>query len=200
MIPLKDTVRSRTFPLVNWALIAINVVMFLYEINAGPAAAQRAVYNLGVIPRAFVENPNPFEYFTLLTSMFLHGGGLHLLSNMLALYIFGDNVEDAMGPLRYIAFYLICGGVAGLTHVFLNPYSELPSVGASGAIAGVLGAYIVLYPGARVLTLIPIFIIPWIVELPAFVYLGFWFITQLFSGTLAIVQTADTARPGAASG
>ena len=142
---------------------------------------------LGVVPRRFLTDPGPEQVMTLLSSMFLHGGWLHLLSNMLALYIFGDNVEDRMGPWRYLVFYLLCGLAAALTHIFTNPASPIPTIGASGALSGVLGAYFVLFPTARVYTLIPIFFLPWFVEIPAVVYLGFWFLSQLLNGTLAIV-------------
>jgi membrane associated rhomboid family serine protease len=118
--------------------------------------------------------------------MFLHGGWLHLIGNMWVLYLFGDNVEDRMGPARYLAFYLLCGLAASLTHYAINPGSTVPTLGASGAISGVLGAYLLLFPTARVITLVPVFIIPFFFEIPAVVYLGFWFVMQLFSGTLSL--------------
>jgi membrane associated rhomboid family serine protease len=123
--------------------------------------------------------------------MFLHGGWLHLLSNMLALYIFGDNVEDRIGHGRYLMFYLLCGLIAAVTHISFNSASLLPTIGASGAISGVLGAYFILYPRARVITLIPLFILPWFVEIPAVFYLGFWFLSQVWSGALSIVSGAQ---------
>lgn len=119
--------------------------------------------------------------------MFMHGGWFHLFSNMLALYIFGDNVEDSMGSQRYLIFYLLCGVAAALTHVFFNPNSPIPTVGASGALSGVLAAYLLFYPSARVITLIPIFFLPWLVEIPAVVYLGLWFISQLANGLFSIL-------------
>src|SRR5262249_11075413 len=126
------------------------------------------------------------SYWTLLTHQFLHGGWLHILSNMWALWIFGDNVEDAMGHWGFAGFYLLCGVVAGVTQLLSQPHSTVPSLGASGAIAGVLGAYLLLYPRARVIVLIPIFIIPFFFEVPALVYLGLRFFSQLFNGTLAL--------------
>ena len=123
--------------------------------------------------------------------MFLHGGWLHIISNMWTLYIFGDNVEDRMGTMRYLIFYFICGLAAGLVHVFTNLNSTIPTVGASGAIAGVLGAYFLLYPNARVITLIPIFFFPLFVELPAITYLGIWILTQIFSGVLSLGLPED---------
>jgi membrane associated rhomboid family serine protease len=121
--------------------------------------------------------------------MFLHGGWMHVIANMWTLYLFGDAVEDRMGPVRYLIFYLLCGLAAGLTHFLTNPTSPVPCIGASGAIAGVLGAYLVLFPTARILTLIPILFFPFIVEIPAVVFLGIWFASQFFSGTLSLIST-----------
>lgn len=190
MIPLYDNVQARSFSLVNWTLILANVVVFLFEGALGEGA-ERLVAVFGVVPARLLEQPGPDQIATLFTSMFLHGGWSHLVSNMLALYIFGDNVEDRMGGGRYLAFYLICGVIAALTHVFFNPDSPIPTIGASGAISGVLGAYLILYPTARVITLIPIFFLPWLVEIPALVYLGFWFVSQLLNGTLTIIMGAQ---------
>jgi membrane associated rhomboid family serine protease len=186
MLPLKDTVPARSFALVNWLLIAANVVLFFVELSLGPGA-EALTAALGVVPARLLAHPTPDQLATLVTSMFLHGGWLHLLSNMLALYIFGDNVEDRMGHGGYLIFYLLCGLAAGLTHILFNPTSAVPTIGASGAISGVLGAYFVLFPNARVITLILIFFFPWFVEIPALVYLGFWFLSQLLNGTLEIV-------------
>lgn len=190
MIPLYDNVHARSFSIVNWALIAANVAIFLIEVALG-ADAEGLVAALGVVPARLLAHPGPDQIATLFTSMFLHGGWSHLLSNMLALYIFGDNVEDRMGGGRYLAFYLLCGLAAALTHVFFNPDSPVPTIGASGAISGVLGAYLILYPTARVITLIPIFFLPWLVEVPALVYLGVWFLSQLLNGALAIIMDAQ---------
>lgn len=190
MLPLYDTVQARSFPFVNWSLIVANIAIFLVEVALG-ADAEWFVAALGVVPARLLANPGPDQIATLFTSMFLHGGWSHLLSNMLALYIFGDNVEDRMGGGRYLAFYLICGLIAALTHVFFNPDSPIPTIGASGAISGVLGAYLILYPTARVITLIPVFFLPWFVEIPALVYLGMWFLSQLLNGTLAIIIGAQ---------
>lgn len=190
MIPLKDTVRARSFPMINWILIAINILVFLIEVRRGPAV-EELIGVLGVVPARFLAEPGPAQVLTIFTSMFLHGGWLHLLSNMLALYIFGDNVEDRLGHGRYLTFYLICGLAAASTHIIFNTVSSVPTIGASGAISGVLGAYFILYPRARVITLIPIFILPWFIEIPAVIYLGFWFLSQLFNGTLAIVTGAQ---------
>jgi len=123
--------------------------------------------------------------------MFLHGGWVHLLSNMLALYVFGDNVEDRMGQGRYLFFYLVCGLAAAVVHIFINPNSPIPTIGASGAISGVLAAYLLYFPSARVITLVPLFFLPWFVEIPALFYLGSWFVSQLFNGVLSFVTGAQ---------
>ena len=194
MIPIRDTVRSRTAPVVTVALIAVNCMVFLHEVALGPYL-ERFVYAYGLIPRRLVHWPygplDPARFLPLLTSMFWHGGWLHLLGNMLYLWIFGDNVEDRLGHLRYLVFYLLAGAAAGLTQVALNPTSTLPTVGASGAIAGVLGAYLVSYPRARVLTFVPLFFLPWFVEVPAFAYLALWFALQLLAGLGSLGAPAD---------
>jgi rhomboid family protein len=183
MIPIRDTAQSRHYPVVNTALIGINVLVYLYQSGQQDVF----VYVYGLVPaRYFI--PHIADYFTLgqqifslLSFMFLHGGFLHLLGNMWTLYIFGDNVEDRLGPFRYLIFYLACGLASGLSHMILNAHSNVPTIGASGAIAGVMGAYFLLYPTARVLTLIPIIIIPWFIEVPAFVFLGLWFVLQFLN-------------------
>jgi len=191
MFPIKDTVQSRSFPIVNWLLIGLNAVMFTAELSADARGqGQALIEEFGVVPARFLHYCDAYEVGTLITSMFLHGGWFHLFSNMWALYIFGDNVEDRMGPVKYLIFYLLCGLAAGITHIVFNRYSTMPSVGASGAIAGVLGAYLLLFPSARIIALIPIFIYPLFVEIPAVFYLVFWFVSQLLNGTLEIVQTA----------
>jgi len=190
MLPLKDTVQSRSYPLVNWALIAINVFVFFFLLTLGPLA-DAYVRVLGLVPARFLNNLNLFEFQTLFSSMFLHGGWVHLVSNMLALYIFGDNVEDRMGSARYLLFYLLCGLIAAFVHIAFNQDSLIPTVGASGAISGVLAAYFVLFPTARVITLVPMFFLPWFVEIPAVFYLGFWFVSQLFNGVLTVMTGAQ---------
>lgn len=187
MLPLKDTIPSRSFPAVNWALLAANVVVFLFMARDA-RLAEAWIDELALIPVRLLANPlDPTELLTIFTSMFMHGGWFHLFSNMLALYIFGDNVEDSMGSQRYLIFYLLCGVAAALTHVFFNPVSPIPTVGASGALSGVLAAYLLFYPSARVITLIPIFFLPWLIEIPAVVYLGLWFISQLANGVFSIL-------------
>ena len=175
MIPLRDVIPSRTTPVVTIGLIVANTLVFLFQVSLPRPELRMFVQEYGLIPAQF-------SVPTLVTSVFLHGGWLHFIGNMWYLWIFGDNVEDRMGHLRYLAFYLICGIVAGLGHVVIGPESYLPTIGASGAIAGVMGAYFVLYPRSRILTLIPIIVFIQIIEIPAVFFLAFWFIMQLFSG------------------
>lgn len=187
MIPLRDNIPSRRVPIVNTSLIVLNVVVFLFQSMAmGPDSLFRFASTWGLVPTRFWEVGGLRSWVTLVTSMFLHGGWWHLISNMLALYIFGDNIEDRVGHGRYLLFYLISGIAAGGTHLVAYAQSPIPTVGASGAIAGVLGAYLVLYPRARVLTLVPIFFFIRLIEIPAMIYLGFWFVSQLFNGLFAL--------------
>src|SRR2546425_12234712 len=186
MIPLRDTVPSRSFPFVNWLLIVLNVVVFLVILSLR-SDAEGFVAALGLVPKRLLTDPQPWELVTPFTSMFLHGGWAHLLGNMLALYVFGDNVEDRLGSGPYLLFYLLCGLVASFAHIALNPTSAIPTVGASGAISGVLSAYLLFFPSARVITLVPIFFLPWFVEVPAVIFIGFWFVSQLLNGVLTVV-------------
>ncbi|HOQ47136.1 MAG TPA: rhomboid family intramembrane serine protease [Bryobacteraceae bacterium] len=182
MIPLRDTQRSSSAPVITTLLIAVNVAVFFYEISLDAFSRNHLIAAFGVIP-------DRLDPTTLLTSMFLHGGWFHLIGNMWFLWIFGDNVEDTLGHGRYLLFYLLCGVAAALTHVLLNPYSRIPTIGASGAIAGVMGAYLVKFPHARILTLIPIFIFITMYELPASLVLVYWFILQLFSGVGSVAYS-----------
>lgn len=193
MLPLKDLNPTRTTPVVNYLIIALNVLAFFCEISLG-SALQPVIMNIGFIPARFW-TPGYFvpNLLTIFISMFLHGGFLHIAANMLYLWIFGDNIEDRLGHFKYLVFYLICGFGATLSHAFFNPTSHVPSIGASGAIAGVLGAYLVLFPTARVKTLIPIFILVFIRDIPAVFLLGFWFVLQLISGvgSLGVANASD---------
>jgi membrane associated rhomboid family serine protease len=191
MIPLHDTIRSRRVPIVTWLLIALNVLVFLYEMRLGPAALERLIRTWGLVPAQLSAKPTT-AWITILTSMFLHGGWFHILSNMWVLFIFGDNVEDRMGPGRYLIFYLLSGVAAALLQTFFLQDSREPMIGASGAIAGVLGAYLILFPRARIASLVPIFFIFTIVEIPAVIFLLFWFGSQLFSGWLSLGGTAGS--------
>jgi membrane associated rhomboid family serine protease len=186
MIPLRDTIDSKGYPIINTALIVSNVLVFLLQLGQGEAL-QQFIITYGLVPARYSVPAIAGHFslgqqvFALLSFMFLHGGFWHLLGNMWTLYIFGDNVEDRLGPVRYLLFYLLCGVASGLTHLFLNWHSQLPTVGASGAIAGVMGAYFLLYPHSKILTFIPIFFIPYLIEIPAFFFLGIWFILQFLS-------------------
>jgi len=192
MFPLRDTVPTLHFPLVTRAIILLNAVVFVFELRLPDSALETLFYVCGIVPARFT-HPEwaariglPIhEYWPFLTSMFLHGGWLHIVANMWVLWIFGDNVEDRMGPVRFATFYLVCGIVAGIVHWVTNADSTVPTVGASGAIAGVLGAYLLLFPTARVIVLVPFFFWPFFFELPAATYLLFWLVTQLFGGAIA---------------
>lgn len=186
MIPLRDTIPARSRPVATHAIIVFNVLVYLLQTAQGPQM-ERFVYFYGLVPaRYFVPQIAGYfstgeQVFALLSFMFLHGGFWHLLGNMWSLYIFGDNVEDHLGPLRYTAFYLLCGLASGLSHLLIHRYSNIPTIGASGAIAGVMGAYFILYPRSRVLTLIPILFIPYFIEIPAYFFLGIWFVLQFLN-------------------
>ena len=189
MIPIRDAIRSQNFPVVNLLIIAINVFVFLWQLTQGPHL-QETIFLYGIVPVRYAD-PGFSEQFSrfqqwlpFLTSMFLHGGFLHILGNMWFLYIFGDNIEDRLGHIRYLFFYILCGVAAGMIHLLTNWGSKIPTIGASGAISGVMGAYLLLYPRSRILTLIPIFIFFQFLEIPAFIFLGFWLLIQLFSAGL----------------
>jgi membrane associated rhomboid family serine protease len=188
VIPLKDEIPSRTTPIVNYVLIAVNLLVFGYELSLG-RFLDPYIYDHAVIPAQFLSAGLTAEQLARLTAtMFFHGGWLHLLSNMLYLWIFGDNVEDSMGHFKYLVFYLIVGYFASFAHIFSFPQSGVPLIGASGAIAGVLGAYLILFPRAKVLTLVFLFIFIQVVPIPAVVFLGFWFLLQLLSGTASLAD------------
>ena len=186
MIPLRDVVPTRTTPYVTVTLIALNVLVFLYELSLGDAVQEFSQY-FGLVPAAF-------SWAAVFTSMFVHGGILHVAGNMLYLWIFGDNVEDRMGHGRFLAFYLLCGIAAALGQTLTVPHSQIPMVGASGAVAGVMGAYFVLYPHSRIVTLLPIFIFWQIIEVPAIFFLGVWFLMQFLSG-VGSIATATGGEP-----
>ncbi len=184
MFPLRDVIPSRTTPYITVTIILLNAVAWLFEITLPPDVLQAFVRFYGVVPAAL-------RPITFITSMFLHGGWMHVIGNMWYLWIFGDNVEDRLGHGRFIGFYLLCGVVAAFGQIAMDPASELPTIGASGAIAGVMGAYFVLYPRSRVLTVVFLFIWWELIELPAILLLGFWFLMQLVSAG-AIAVTAST--------
>jgi membrane associated rhomboid family serine protease len=200
MIPLADSIRSRRTPYVNYALIAANVAIFLYELSLGPRLDE-FIHRFGVTPRlitlAFRGDAPEAVWLTLITSQFLHGGWAHLLGNMLFLWIFGDNIEDRFGHLGYLLFYLFCGVGAALAQVVTAPLSPIPLIGASGAIAGVLGGYFILYPGSWVTVLFPLFFFLVPLNVPAVLVLLLWFVGQFFAG-LATIHSTTTATGGIA--
>jgi membrane associated rhomboid family serine protease len=190
MIPLRDIIPSRTTPYITVTIIILNTLAWFYELSVPNDVLPAFLQVYGVVPAAFHAS-------TLVTSMFLHGSWMHVIGNMWYLWIFGDNVEDRLGHGRFIIFYLLCGIAAAFGQIFMDPMSTLPTIGASGAIAGVMGAYFVLYPQSRVLTLIPLIIFWEVIELPAIILLGFWFLMQLVSAG-AIAVTASTGGGGVA--
>jgi len=193
MIPLRDNIPSSRRPYVGYAIIGLNVLVFFLEVSTGPHL-QEVINSLGFIPGRFLgaleHGAVTLAVVPMFTSMFMHAGWLHLIGNMWTLHIFGDNVEDVLGPGLFLVFYLACGVGSLIPHVLFDAGSTIPLVGASGAIAGVMGAYFSLFPGARVLTLVPIFIIFTVIEVPAYVFLGLWFFLQFFQGAFSIVGPA----------
>ena len=201
MIPFRDNIRSQTRPVVTVSLIIVNSLVFLYELSLGQNLMP-FMYEYGVVPINVFQWPASGQSLVSIvipyfSSMFLHGGWLHLIGNMWYLWIFGDNVEDRLGHGGFLLFYVLAGLGAGGVHTALNYYVTIPSVGASGAIAGVLGAYLLLYPFARILTLIPLFFFWQIIEIPAIIVLGFWFVMQFLSGTSSL-SVAEPAAGGVA--
>ncbi len=188
MIPLRDVIPSRTVPFVTIALITVNALAFLFEMSLPDDVRQAFVNYYGLVPARFT-------WTSVVTSMFLHASWSHIIGNMWFLWIFGDNVEDRFGHARYLVFYLLCGIVGGVVQTVSAPWSFVPTVGASGAIAGVMGAYFLLYPRSRVLTMIFPFVF-WIVEVPAVFFLGYWFLIQLFSGVGTVALSTGTTATG----
>ncbi len=192
MIPLKDTIPSASFPAVTVGLIVVNTVLFLFEILLG-SHLPAFLNEYGIIPARYFWladfQPGAYgdRFFPFMSSMFLHGGWMHVIGNMWYLWIFGDNVEDRMGHGRFLAFYALSGLSAGFIHTYLNPASPVPMIGASGAIAGVMGAYLVMFPRSRVLTFVPILFFFQIIEVPALFFLGFWILLQFFQGTASLI-------------
>jgi hypothetical protein len=197
MIPLRDNIPSFRRPYVNYVLIGVTALFFLWELSLGQLLP-RVIDILGFVPGRFLhllwsgQASLAITFLPLFTSLFLHGGWLHLLGNLWFLYVFGDNVEDVLGHGRYLLFYLLSGVGANLIYLMFSPSSQIPLVGASGAIAGVMGAYFVLFPGARVYTLVPIFIVFTFMELPAYVFLGLWFLIQFFFGAFSTIGPQQT--------
>ena len=199
LIPLRDSIPSRKFPFVNVILIVANFIAFFYEISLG-AELERFIFQYGIVPAKIVHDIYNLGSASIkdilipfFTAIFLHGGWYHILSNMLYLWIFGDNLEDRMGHLRYLLFYLLCGFTSSLAHIITNISSPIPTIGASGAISGVLGAYFIIFPEARVLTLVPFGFFLHIAAIPAFLFLGFWFFSQTLNGLASLaIRTSMT--------
>jgi hypothetical protein len=195
MIPIRDTEPSRTKPVLIKIIILINAAVFLYELSLGPRL-QSFTMEMGLVPARYfglaAYGPEAwFERFSpLITHMFLHGGWAHVIFNMLFLWVFGDNIEDRLGRIRFAAFYLVCGLAAAYLQLYLSAGSLMPMIGASGAIAGVMGGYMVLFPRARVIAIVPIFFFIQLVQLPAVIFLGFWFVVQFLSGTVTTLEGA----------
>lgn len=189
MIPLRDSTPSKSFPLVTVGLIILNLWLFYYEVSLGPKGMNQLIYTFGLVPRHFADYQGSWiGYLPFLSSTFLHGSWMHVIGNMWILWLFGDNVEDKMGKGRFLVFYLLCGLIASVTHYITGPFSQVPVVGASGAVAGVMGAYFLMFRKAKVLTYVPpIFLL----NLPAWIYLGFWALSQLYYG---LVQSAGVSH------
>jgi membrane associated rhomboid family serine protease len=197
MLPIQVAVPTRYPPVVTWCLIALNSGVFLFQISLSPGELEAFLYQFALIPARYFgpSDPDPtlFAYLPFLTNMFLHGGFLHLILNMWTLWLFGPTVEDRLGRAKYLAFYLACGLFASLTHAIFNATSTIPALGASGAISGVLGGFMLMYPLAQLVVVIPILFFPFFFELPAVVFAGLWFLTQVLSGTVEMLMAASAA-------
>ena len=195
MIPIKDTIPHIGIPWITWAIILLNGIIFIYEISIPKDILEEFFYLFGLVPArysypqwALIHGLSPSDYLPFLTNMFLHAGWLHIIGNMWFLHLFGSSVEDRMGHIRFLTFYILTGLAANIIFYILDIHSKIPEFGASGAIAGVMGAYILMFPRAQILTLIPIFLFPFFVNLSAIFYIGFWFLIQLLSGTLSFTS------------
>ena len=195
MIPIKDTIPHIGIPWITWVIILLNGIIFIYEISIPKDILEEFFYLFGLVPArysypqwALIHGLSPSDYLPFLTNMFLHAGWLHIIGNMWFLHLFGSSVEDRMGHIRFLTFYILTGLAANIIFYILDIHSKIPEFGASGAIAGVMGAYIVMFPRAQILTLIPIFLFPLFVNLSALFYIGFWFLIQLLSGTLSFTS------------
>ncbi len=196
MIPIRDSVRPRRKPFVNWLIIAVNMLVFFCGLRLTESQLEEVYFTYGVIPSEvlhLVKTGAPLEplFFPFISAMFIHGGWFHIIGNMWYLWIFGDNVEDRLGHFRYLFFYLLGGIVGSIVHIITNPTSPVPVIGASGAIAGVLGGYFIIFPNSRVLALVPVFFFLTLMEVPAVIYLALWFVLQLFNGTLSLGGVAN---------
>ncbi len=187
MFPVQTSVPVRHPALAVWILIAANAAVFMFEAALPPPALDTVIHALGNVPARFADGADAGDVSTLLTAMFLHGGWFHLVGNMWTLWLFGRAVEDRMGHARFTAFYLACGVLSGVAHVVMTPGSPVPAVGASGAIAGVMGAYLAMFPLSRILMVFPLLFLPLFFEISALFYLAWWFVVQFFSGLVSII-------------
>lgn len=203
MVPLHDNNPTKITPYVNYALIALNILIFLYELSLSPTQLQSFFQTYAVVPSQLTasfqsgdSNQILLQSLTLITSQFLHGGFLHLGGNMLFLWVFGNNIEEDLGRIKFLIFYLACGALAALTQWFFSMNSSIPALGASGAIAGVLGAYIIRYPKAKILTLLPLGFFFYTVRIPAVFFLGFWFFQQALYGVASLQASSTVSAQG----
>ncbi|NLB53666.1 MAG: rhomboid family intramembrane serine protease [Syntrophomonadaceae bacterium] len=192
MIPLRDSTPGETFPAVTVTIIAVNVLIFYFTSMLNEQGVQQLYYLFGLVPGYYTVNgAAPNGYLPFLSSFFLHGSWMHVISNMWILWLFGDNVEDRMGKFKFVLFYLTCGVIAGLAHFLIYPDSNVPVVGASGAVAGIMGAYFIMFRHAKILTYVPPF---FLFSLPAWIYLGFWGISQFWGGTVDLFIADSTGQ------
>lgn len=190
MIPLRDTQPSSTTPVVTIGIILVNILVFLHQISLDPYELNHFIARYAIVP-------DRLQYSDIFSAMFMHGGWMHLIGNMWFLWIYGDNVEDVLGHGKYLLFYLLCGFAAAMVHVMIAPYSRVPTLGASGAIAGVMGAYLIKFPHSRIITLVPVFVFLTTMEIPAVFMLLYWFVIQIFSG-VGSVGYSNVSRGGVA--
>lgn len=190
MFPIRDTIRSRSFPIVNWAIIIMNGLVFFFQTNLSSTGLERFISDFALIP-AQVDFSKPLTLLPFFTHMWLHGSLFHIISNMWMLVIFGDNVEDRLGSARYLLFYIMGGIAAGALQFYFTVDPGLPAVGASGAIAAVMGAYFLFYPRSKVVTFVPIFLFGWFIHVPSFIFLGIWFGSQLLNGVVELTTMAS---------
>ena len=196
MFPIRDNIKSTGFPVITVLLIIANFYVFFQELRLSDSGLTKLIHSFGLVPADFFAHfarfpANPDTYLPLLTNLFLHGGWMHIISNMWYVWIFADNMENRMGHINFFIFYLLCGIAANLTHIWIDPSSTTPTIGASGAVSGILGAYLITFPYAKILTLVPIFFFIQFIEIPAMIFLGLWFILQLQSGALSLITAGS---------
>ena len=197
MFPIRDTVRARSFPIINWVIIILNGLVFYFQINLSSSGLEQFFNNFALTPSK-INITQPLSLIPFITHMWMHASLFHLISNVWMLFIFGDNVEDRMGSFRYLLFYVLGGISAGLLQFYFTSDPTIPALGASGAIAAVMGAYFLFYPRSRVVTFVPIFFWGWFVRIPSFIFLGLWFGSQVFSGVIELTAAVGGATGGVA--